>query len=120
MSLIKGHIAEDAALLYLTQQGLKLVTKNFRSRWGEIDLIMQHPKSLVFVEVRYRKSSYFGGGSASVDARKQRKLIRTALYYLQQQKMNNAICRFDVISLSTTETGETSIDWIKNAFDASV
>lgn len=113
-----GQNAEDLACKYLQHQGLRLVDRNYRCRLGEIDLIMQDKASIVFVEVRYRKSIGFGTGAESVTLSKQNKLIKTASYYLQQQKHNEKInCRFDVVSITGEEKME-QIDWIKNAFSA--
>ncbi|MFX7820786.1 YraN family protein, partial [Acinetobacter baumannii] len=75
---------EDAALVYLQQQGLRLLERNWRCKAGEIDLIMQDDATLVFVEVRRRKNDRFGGAAASVTWHKQQKLIRAAQWYLQQ------------------------------------
>lgn len=110
-----GVQAEQWAAQYLQQQGLKLVTQNYRSRFGEIDLIMQDDSSLVFVEVRLRRNADFGGAAASIDARKQQRIIRTAQQYLAGL---NPVppCRFDVVLMDGVQG--TSAQWIKNAFDA--
>lgn len=110
---VVGDDAESQACDYLQQQGLTLVERNYRTRRGEIDLIMRHNTTLVFVEVRLRGSDRFGSAAESVTARKQRRIITAAQHYLQQQP-NPPICRFDVLAIS----GKTdrSIDWIPNAF----
>lgn len=109
-----GDKAENDAERYLQQQGLSLIERNFRTKMGEIDLIMYDKDSLVFVEVRYRKNAAFGGAAASVDGRKQRKLINTAHYYLMcHAQYATVACRFDVILLDA----ENHVDWIKNAFE---
>ncbi len=87
--------------------------KNYRCRHGEIDLIMRDGDSLVFIEVRYRRSGLFGGALASIDVHKQRKLISTASYYLQTRK-HACAARFDVVGID----GNNQIDWVQNAFDA--
>ncbi len=112
-TLIRGNSAENQALKYLRKQGLKPVTSNYRSRYGEIDLIMQHGATLVFVEVRYRAAEQYGGAAASVDPRKQQKLIRTAAAYLQSHDAD-ALCRFDVVAIN----GSSQINWIQSAFTA--
>jgi putative endonuclease len=66
-----GVQAEILAAQYLQQRGLKLVTQNYRGRFGEIDLIMQDGASLVFIEVRLRRNANFGGAAASIDPPKQ-------------------------------------------------
>src|SRR5204862_504789 len=77
-----GTLAEQRAERYLQSQGLGLIERNYRSRFGEIDLIMRDGTSLVFVEVRMRRNKDFGGAAASIDVRKQQRIIRTAHQYL--------------------------------------
>jgi putative endonuclease len=111
-----GFIAEQQAERYLLQHGLRLVARNFRCRYGEIDLIMQDHDSLVFTEVRLRENQEYGSGLESITRSKQNKIIRTAKYYLQQENLTNkAFCRFDVVALSTTENNDDAL-WIKDAF----
>lgn len=117
--LKQGEDAENACCKHLKKQGLKLLDKNFRCRFGEIDLIMLHKTTLVFVEVRFRQSSLYGGGLESITPAKQRKLRRSAEYYLQQNpQYENA--RFDVVSMSknnqTSHNKPYTYDWIQNAF----
>jgi putative endonuclease len=110
-----GAQAEQWAVLYLQQHGLKLVAQNYRSRFGEIDLIMQDGTSLVFIEVRLRRNANFGGAAASIDANKQQRLIRTAHQYLAGLARIPS-CRFDALLLGDMK-GE-NVQWLKNAFDA--
>jgi putative endonuclease len=98
---------------YLQRQGLKLIDRNYHCRMGEIDLIMDHDNTLVFVEVRYRKNNLFGGALESVTYKKQQKLQKTALHFLQHYQDRNA--RFDVIAI-TGEHKQQSFEWIQNAF----
>ena len=118
--LQQGEDAEKACSDYLGKQGLKLVEHNFRSRQGEIDLIMLDKNMLVFIEVRYRKSNSFGGGLESVTPAKQKRLRRTAELYLQQNtRYKNA--RFDVVSMTKNNqtngnSQQYSFDWVSNAF----
>jgi putative endonuclease len=81
-----GDQAEQLACAYLMQQGLILLKANFSIRLGEIDLIMRDTANdmLVFVEVRYRKNNHYGGAAGSVTVQKQRKIIKTAAFYLQR------------------------------------
>ena len=118
-----GQSAEQTALAYLEEQGLVLLEQNFRSKRGEIDLIMRDTDSIVFIEVRYRHREDFGSALESVDVRKQTKLSNCAAYYLlQNPKLAKHSCRFDVISISPDKRKipETQrqpvIDWIKDAF----
>src|SRR5262249_24939705 len=77
-----GRRAERAAERFLVRRGLRLVARNYRTRRGEVDLVMYHGDELVFVEVRMRSRSDFGNGAATVDRGKQSKMIRTAVHYL--------------------------------------
>jgi putative endonuclease len=119
----RGNDAEDACCTWLKQQGLKLLTRNYHSRRGELDLVMQDGKTVVFIEVRYRKNDLYGGAVESVTPSKQQKLRATAEQYLQQEtRLQNG--RFDVVAMTpATNTGETArpenaynFNWIKNAF----
>ena len=110
-----GDAAEDEALLYLQQQGLRLITRNYRTpgRGGEIDLIMRAPDgTLVFVEVRRRNSSLHGSAAASVGRVKQRRVVLAAQHYLLHLR-SLPPCRFDVI-----EVTPEGCHWLPAAFDA--
>ncbi len=108
----RGQAGEDQALAHLLRHGLTLVTRNFRCKAGEIDLIMHDRDSLVFVEVRRRSSAGFGGAAASVTAAKRLRLVRAAQFYLLRQRVVPA-CRFDVVAIDGDR-----LDWLQNAFDA--
>jgi len=114
----RGQFFESMAKTYLLQQGLTLITENFRSRWGEIDLILQDAQVLVFTEVRYRGTGSLLSGATSVDVHKQRKLCKTASAYLASNARTNALARFDVVSITPQQQSDRfAIDWIKNAFE---
>jgi len=101
----------------LLRQGLSLVSQNFHTRLGEIDLIMLDRNCLVFIEVRYRATNNFSRAGLTVDIHKQRKLIRTAAVFLaKREQFANSVCRFDVVAIDADEHGETSIEWIQDAF----
>ncbi len=114
---VRGAQAEQAACAHLSARGLKLHTRNYRCRSGEIDLIMRDGDTLVFVEVRYRSSTRFGGAAASVDMTKQQKLIRAAQTFLGEQGLTNAPCRFDVVTVHPHDGG-MRVEWITNAIEA--
>lgn len=100
----------------MRSHGLKLLQRNFSSRFGEIDLIMEDENILVFVEVKYRRSNSYGTGAAAVTFQKQGRISRTAAWYLAKNPIRaEQICRFDVISINTKETDQ-GINWIKAAF----
>ncbi len=108
-----GERFERMAEQFLLEQGLCLIQRNFLCKTGEIDLIMQDQPVLVFVEVRFRQSTDFGGSEASISVAKQRRLIRAAGYYLKTHYGNRPpMCRFDVVAIC----GDNTINWIKNAF----
>lgn len=116
MSKALGNRAERIALDYLKQQGLKLVCANYQCRLGEIDLIMYEANALIFIEVKYRSRSVFGGPQASITQAKQNKLIRTASHYLVSfKKYDKIACRFDVIFVYNID--KPKLEWIKNAFE---
>jgi putative endonuclease len=107
-----GQTAESRAAAFLQAHGLRLVARNWRCRFGEIDLVMQDGAILVFIEVRLRSRSDFGGAAASVTPAKQKKLLAAARQYLTTLNTLPP-CRFDVVALS----GSASPEWIRNAFD---
>jgi len=108
-----GSAAEQLAADYLQQQGLTMITSNYRCKFGEIDLVMREAKTLVFIEVRLRSNPRFGNAAASITPAKQQKIARTAEHYLQQH--GNSACRFDAVVMDKADTH--NIEWIRNAFD---
>ncbi|CAM6722568.1 YraN family protein [Enterobacter hormaechei] len=108
-----GDAWELKARRWLEGKGLRFVAANVRGRGGEIDLIMKDGQTIVFVEVRYRQSSRFGGAATSVTLAKQQKLLQTAHLWLARHNgsFDTVDCRFDVVAF----TGN-AIDWLKNAF----
>ena len=116
--LQRGQTGEQLAKLYLQQQGLKLVSQNFHCKLGEIDLIMLDKKQLVFVEVRLRSSNNYGHSIETIDRRKMKKIIYSAEVYLQQQRRQDDDCRFDVVAISKTPSGNYHCQWEKAAFSA--
>ena len=115
----RGAIAEAYAACYLRAHGLHLLQRNFRCRLGEIDLIMRarKPTCLVFVEVRYRRSSRFGSPLASVTPAKQQRLIRAAALYLAEHvSMAGIPARFDVLGLEGS-LWHPRVEWIAGAFE---
>jgi len=112
----QGAIAEQLACDYLLKHNLKLVAKNYHCRRGEIDLIMLDKSTLVFVEVRYRKSAKFGSALESVNTQKQQKIIYTAEHFLSNQKTTYPEYRFDVVAMMPNTQQKNEITWLKNAF----
>jgi len=124
----QGELAESLACSWLVHQGYTLIQSNFNRRVGEIDLIFKHPdaNSIVFVEVRYRTDQRFGGAVASVDWQKQRKLIRTANAWLQQNVSSRIPARIDVVAVQPANRKtpaaslwlEHEMTWIVNAIES--
>ena len=106
----RGRKAEDEALLRLLAAGLQLVERNYRSRYGEIDLIMRDGRTLVFVEVRLRASHAFGGAAASITPAKQRRILHAAQHYLSTLRQTDADCRIDCVLID-----DGAVTWLKNA-----
>lgn len=109
----QGNKAEQQACKYLQQQGLNLLEKNFSTKAGEVDLIMRDGETLVFIEVRYRKNTDFGGAAASVTVKKQQRIIKAALAYQQKHRPQSSM-RFDVMAI---EGDNEEVNWIVSAFD---
>lgn len=114
----RGDVAEAAALAMLQARGLQLLARNAASRGGELDLVMRDGATVVFVEVRYRATRRFGGGAASVDAGKRRRLVHAARAFLAgHPQMADAPCRFDVVDADGDPDAPT-LTWLRAAFDA--
>ena len=114
-----GVTAEKQAAVYLRQQGLKMITCNYNMPGGEIDIIAREDKTLVFVEVRFRRSARFGTPQETINRQKQQRIIRAASHYLQENRLWDKIaCRFDTIciSLNSAQPSGLDISWQKNAF----
>lgn len=111
-----GRHYEAKAEDFLIKQGLKPVTRNFISRFGEIDLIMRHQQTLVFIEVRFRKHLTYGSPFESIDFRKQQKIIKTARFFLLRNGLGeNHNCRFDALGV-VGSGNRLSFHWLQNAF----
>lgn len=112
-----GDTGETVALKYLLKEGLRPLLKNYRCRGGEIDLVMLDRQTLVLIEVRLRSNRRFGGAAASVDTRKQQRLILAAKHLLlTKPELNRFQARFDVIALTPQAGGENKVEWIRDAF----
>jgi putative endonuclease len=110
-----GTRYEEKAVQYLTQHGYQILERNYRCKLGEIDLIAREQDYLVFLEVKYRSDLRAGYGYEAVDFRKQQRIIRSALWYLNQHGIpENQPCRFDVLSFLGEEA-----TLIRNAFECS-
>ncbi len=115
----RGVAWEQLAGEHLQQAGLQVLARNFRTRFGEIDLICRDGEVLVFVEVRYRaRTSGYGSGADSVTAAKRQRLVTAASQYRQAHPaLGDLACRFDVVAITGSERTPV-IDWRQRAFDA--
>ena len=135
-----GQAAENLAKTYLLKQGFVFIEKNYHCRHGEIDLIFKDNDTIVFIEVRFRRHVNFGSACESINNKKQKKIIKTAEYYLYVHRLTESVTsRFDVIGITPSKNNsktavfqahndcvtikddhckEYSIEWIKNAFQA--
>lgn len=115
--LTLGRAGENAAVDYLSRNGLRIVDRNFRCRMGELDIIARDGATLVFVEVRTVAGSAFGAARERVTKRKIHKLRQLAMYYIQSKKLAALPLRFDVIAVTMKPDGSLlSLDHIINAF----
>ncbi|MDA8234081.1 MAG: YraN family protein [Clostridia bacterium] len=98
--IILGFQGEEAACKYLLQHGYEIVTRNYRCKLGEMDVVARDGDTLVFVEVRTRGTNSFGIAEESVDWRKQQRLRKIAQYYLVSEHKKEVDCRFDVVTVN--------------------
>lgn len=118
MSLEKkrlGKAGEDRAARFLAKQGFRIIERNHRAPYGEIDLIAIEKGELVFVEVKTRTSDAFGSPETSVNPQKQQRMIKAALGYIKHKGLHQMPCRFDVVAIS--HATEKEIEHIRNAFE---
>jgi putative endonuclease len=111
-----GEKSENLAAWYLKKNGYKIIEQNYRNRMGEIDIIAREKKTIVFVEVKSRRSIRYGNPKWAVTPKKQRKISMVALYYLKTTQQIDAKARFDVVSI-TSNRDEPQIEIVRNAFD---
>ncbi|MEQ9210508.1 MAG: YraN family protein [Pseudomonadales bacterium] len=117
-NLIKGSDAESRAAKLLRSHGFKIIEKNKSYKFGELDIIAEKNGQRLFVEVKYRGSSRFGVASEFVDKRKQQRLIKAALRWIQERDPQMLFSyRFDVIAIQDNTDQPQNISWIENAFE---
>jgi putative endonuclease len=113
-----GKLGEELAWAELSRRGYELLDRRYRTRYGEIDIVARHRGAIVFVEVKARASTAFGGGAAAVTDFKQRRIARMAVDFLSRRRLTNQPCRFDVVAVSF-DRGRPHVDVYENAFDLS-
>lgn len=106
-----GSAGERRATKFLKKNGFKILTKNYKTPFGEIDVIALDKDCIVFIEVKTRTSEEYGQPCEAVDKKKQAKYYKSATYYLQKEKKTDSSCRFDVIEIKNEK-----INHIFNAF----
>ncbi|MBK8574216.1 MAG: YraN family protein [Elusimicrobia bacterium] len=107
----QGKEAEELALHHLEKKGYRLKTANYRTKMGEIDLIMEKGENIIFVEVRERKSNAYGTPAESVTSRKQKRIAKAALMFVKENRLANHYLRFDIVSVQNEK-----ITHLENAF----
>ncbi len=115
-----GNRGEETAAAYLEQKGYAILERQYRTPVGEIDLIAREGKTLVFVEVKTRRSARYGQPSAAVGWEKQRRIIRGAMWYMmnRQRQREAPLCRFDVVEVYATPDNAWKVRHLENAFEA--
>ncbi len=111
-----GKIGEDIAIDFLKKKGYKIIERNYKCVFGEVDIVARDSGDIIFVEVKSRRSEYFGDPTDAVDFNKQKKLSKIALNYLNEKRLDNHDARFDVIAIKLSPNGNT-VELIENAFE---
>jgi putative endonuclease len=114
-----GKAGEEVAVQYLLQRGYHILQRNYRCRFGEIDLIAREGRTLAFIEVKTRRSQRFGPAASAVTFEKQRHLIKASQMYMTQMKKTHEPCRFDVVAIDMDAHG-LHIELIRDAFQLPV
>jgi putative endonuclease len=114
-----GKKGEDIAVAYLKSRGYRIVERNYKCPLGEIDIVARDGDSIVFVEVKSRKSEEFGDPQLAVGLEKQKKVSRISLMYLKEKHLYPCNARFDVVAIKMLPDGST-IELIQNAFELAV
>ncbi|MEW6408721.1 MAG: YraN family protein [Nitrospirota bacterium] len=113
-----GKSGEDVAEKYLKKRGYRIIEKNYKSPYGEIDIVALDKGTISFIEVKYRRSEEFGPPEISVDSKKRLRLTKSALHFLARKRIKDTPCRFDVISITETQNSKGhKIELIKDAFE---
>lgn len=114
---VRGAEGERAAAEFLEQRGYRILARNYRTRWGEIDLIAEEGRTLVFVEVKQRLDDRFGGPEAAITPAKQVRIARQALQYLAWRRLGERPCRFDVVLIRGDDPKTRRLELLTGAFD---
>ena len=112
----KGTAGEELAASFLKNAGHRICVRNYKKASGEIDLISQDGDTLVFIEVKYRKNLDYGYPREAVNRAKQKRIAKTALWYLKEKQLDDIPVRFDVVEIYYCSDGEQVINHFENAF----
>lgn len=112
-----GRQGEEEAARFLKENGYEILCANYRTRFGEIDIVAREKGALCFVEVKSRRSERLGAPEEAVSFRKQRHICRAALAYLQDKRPGDVDVRFDVVALKYAEDGTHRLELIRDAFE---
>lgn len=112
-----GAQGEEIAVAYLKKQRYAILDRNFRFPGGEVDIVARDGKTLVFVEVKARRTEAFGSPQQAVTASKQRQISKAALAWLSARKLHDSPARFDVVAIIIPDHAPPSVEHIKNAFE---
>ena len=119
MSLMRmrtGKRGEELAAVHLAEAGYRIIERNYRCLFGEIDIVAEEAETLVFVEVKSRRSEAYGDPQLAVGHEKQKKISRIAMHYLEEKHLRHRLARFDVIAVKLLPSGH-KIELIRNAFE---
>ena len=111
-----GKKGEDLAAAYLAEAGFRIIERNYRCLFGEIDIVAEEGETLVFIEVKSRRSEAYGDPQLAVGHEKQKKISRIAMHYLQERRLRHRLARFDVVAVKLLSSGH-KIELIRNAFE---
>ena len=113
-----GESGERLARRHLLSLGCSILAANYRSQWGEVDIVARHKDTILFVEVKTRRSTSFGVPEESITPAKTEKLIATAETYLEEHNLSNHHWRIDLITVQTDPTGRLlPLRHLKNAVE---
>ena len=116
-NVAKGRVGEKEAERFLKRNGYRIIERNYRCRFGEIDIVARDGNTLAFIEVKSTRSQGFGSPKAFVNTKKQGRIIRASLEYLGHHRLEDCPVRFDVVSIEFKD-GSPHTELVKNAFDA--
>lgn len=113
-----GKKGEDTAERYLKKHGYRIIEKNYKTPSGEVDIVALDKGTVVFIEVKTRRSDEFGPPELSVNSRKRQKIIKAAFHFLSNKRIKDTPCRFDIVSITeSADRKDKEVKIIKDAFE---